>query len=320
MKTVMRVPYRPPLPGRSGFTLIELLVVIAIIAILIGLLLPAVQKVREAAARMKCSNNLKQIGLGQLNFEGVYGKFPPGNRFGTAAALDRVGGLVDILPFIEQESLYKAFNLNLPPDTQVFVGTTTRIGSKVVQTYVCPSDIDPPNNATTTMAKSNYLACGGSTAQINNAACSCTSANFNSYALGPYDPNATTKPNGVYARRSQQTTIAEITDGTSNTILFGESRPSCSNHVSRGWAGANTGQGMGSTIYPINFFTCDLADPNPCRRPCNWSTELGFKSMHSGGSTFLFGDGAVRFLSEGIDHNMYQRLGAKADGQAVSIP
>ena len=108
----------------KGFTLIELLVVIAIIAILIGLLLPAVQKVREAAARMRCGNNLKQIGLGQLNYEGVYGKFPAGNRFGTSAALDRPGGLVDILPFVEMESLFKLYNLNAPPNAQVYPGTT----------------------------------------------------------------------------------------------------------------------------------------------------------------------------------------------------
>lgn len=304
----------------KGFTLIELLVVIAIIAILIGLLLPAVQKVREAAARMRCGNNLKQIGLGQLNYEGVYGKFPAGNRFGTSAALDRPGGLVDILPFVEMESLFKLYDLNAPPNAQVYPGTTKLLGSTVVPTYICPSDTDPANNSANGMAKSNYVASGGSGAQINNPNCSCTSANFNTYALGPYDPSATANPNGVYSRRGYQARIADISDGLSNTILFGETRPSCSNHANSGWGAANGGQGLASTIYPINFFSCNNADTDGCKRPCNWSTELGFKSMHVGGANFLFGDGAVRFLTESVDHTMFQRLGAKADGQAVTLP
>jgi prepilin-type N-terminal cleavage/methylation domain-containing protein/prepilin-type processing-associated H-X9-DG protein len=304
-------------PVRSAFTLIELLVVIAIIAILIGLLLPAVQKVREAAARAQCGNNLKQIGTAQFNYLGVFNKLPPGNRFGTSPALDRPSGMVDMLPYMEQDALWKAYNHNAPPDGQVFASTTTRIGSTEIKAYLCPSDPDPLRNAST-MAKTNYIACGGSQAQINNPSCSCTSAVFNSFALGPYDPSGS--PNGVYNRRGYQTILAEIKDGTSNTILFGESRPTCSNHVLRGWGGANTNQGLSSTIYPINYDSCRASDPDNCRRPCNWSTELGFKSAHPGGAQFLFGDGAVRFISESIDMTQLQYLGAKADGKAVAIP
>jgi prepilin-type N-terminal cleavage/methylation domain-containing protein/prepilin-type processing-associated H-X9-DG protein len=305
-------------PFRTAFTLIELLVVIAIIAILIGLLLPAVQKVREAAARMRCQNNLKQIGLGQFNYESTFRKFPPGNRFGSSAANDRPGGLVDILPYIEQQNLFNAFNTNAPPEGQVFAGTSDRLIATPVATYRCPSDPSPNVVASSGNAKTNYIASSGSSAQINNPGCSCTSANFNTYALGPYDPS--TGSNGMYNRRGYQCTIGEVRDGMSNTIMFGESRPDCSNHVMRGWGGSNTGQGLASTIYPLNYNSCDPNNSDPCRRPCNWSTELGFKSLHTKGANFLFGDGAVRFLSESIDHTNFQLLGAKADEKTAILP
>lgn len=310
-----------PLPKRhrrSAFTLIELLVVIAIIAILIGLLLPAVQKVREAAARLRCQNNLKQIGLAQFSYESVFRKFPPGNRFASTAADDRPGGLVEILPYIEQQNLFEAFNMNAPPEGQVFPGTSNKLIATPIATFRCPSDPSPSVIASSGSGKTNYVASSGSSAQINNPTCTCTSSNFNSYALGPYDPAVGS--NGIYNRHGYQCTVGEVLDGLSNTIMFGESRPDCSNHISRGWGGSNTGQGLASTIYPLNYNSCDPNNADPCKRPCNFSTELGFKSLHTKGANFLFGDGAVRFLSENIDHTNFQLLGAKADEKAAVIP
>jgi prepilin-type N-terminal cleavage/methylation domain-containing protein/prepilin-type processing-associated H-X9-DG protein len=306
-------------PKRTAFTLIELLVVIAIIAILIGLLLPAVQKVREAAARMRCQNNLKQIGLGQFSYESANRKFPPGNRFSGSGtpANNRPGGLIDVLPYLEQQNLFDAIDMNAAPDGQVFAGTTTRIITTPLAVFRCPSD-PTPQQTTNGNGKSNYVASSGSSAQINNTACACTSANFNSYALGVYDPAADS--NGVYNRRGYQCKLGEVTDGLSNTILFGESRPDCSNHNNNGWGGSNSGQGLASTIYPINYNSCDANNADPCKKPCNWSTELGFKSKHTNGANFLFGDGAVRFVSENIDHTNYQLLGAKADGKTAILP
>lgn len=96
----------------------------------------------------------------------------------------------------------------------------------------------------------------------------------------------------------------------------------CSAHNSGGWGSSNNGQGLTSTIVPINFDSCsrDPAEPDGCRRYCNWSTELGFKSRHPGGANFLLGDASVRFVAQTIDHWTYQYLGAKADDIAVTLP
>ena len=122
---------------------------------------------------------------------------------------------------------------------------------------------------------------------------------------------------GVFTRTGRQTRLAAVTDGLTNTIFFGEVRPECSEHIRNGWATTNNGNGYCTTLIPINFDTCNDSAPNACNRSCTWNTEVGFKSSHSGGSHFLLGDGSVRFISETINHQMYQYLGAKADGQVV---
>ena len=105
-------------------------------------------------------------------------------------------------------------------------------------------------------------------------------------------------------------------------MFFGEVRRSCSVHVSQGWAWSNNGNGHMSTIIPLNYDSCEPAGSSApaCNQLCNWSTEFGFKSQHPGGSMFVLGDGSVHFLSEAIDHQNYQYLGAKADGEIASLP
>jgi prepilin-type N-terminal cleavage/methylation domain-containing protein/prepilin-type processing-associated H-X9-DG protein len=179
---------------RSAFTLIELLVVIAIIAILIGLLVPAVQKVREAAARLKCSNNLKQIGLALHNYHGALGKFP--------AASDANGYNVhcSILPYIEQDNLYKSFNLTLSPNDPANAAAK----STVVPLFLCPSD--PVSNLPAGTPGVNY--------RINSGV-----SIVNSY---PTAVNASMPPNdgGFWSKVWYR--VADITDGTSNTAAFSE--------------------------------------------------------------------------------------------------
>jgi prepilin-type N-terminal cleavage/methylation domain-containing protein/prepilin-type processing-associated H-X9-DG protein len=304
--------------SRRGFTLVELLVVIAIVAVLIGLLLPAVQKVRESAARIRCANNLKQIGLALHSFESARGHFPPGGRVGRVSQeFDRPGLLILLLPYLEQDALYQAIPPDARPDGVVFPATGQLVGATVVPVYLCPSD-PAPAVGKYGRARTNYAGSAGPMAQITSPLCPCGDASWNAFALEAYDLDLTVP--GAFHRRGRTFRPADFPDGLSSTILVGEVRPSCSDHVSRGWGSANNGSGLASTIYPLNLDSCDDTAADNCRRPCNWATETGFKSAHPGGVQFLFGDGRVTQLRERIDHRTLQYLGAKADGRPVSVP
>ena len=122
---------------------------------------------------------------------------------------------------------------------------------------------------------------------------------------------------GPFTRLGTKTKVKQITDGMAHTIFFGEVRPVCSSHGLNGWAKSNNGNGYCSTLIPINFDTCNAEAADPCRRPCNWNTEVGFRSAHVGGAHFLLGDGAVVRISEDIDYMTYQYLGAKNDGEVI---
>jgi prepilin-type N-terminal cleavage/methylation domain-containing protein/prepilin-type processing-associated H-X9-DG protein len=299
-----------------GFTIVELLVVIAIIAILIALLLPAVQAAREAARKQRCSSNLKQIGIAVLHYESDWQKLPAGAYWKPAPnspdIICRGSILIRLLPYVEQQAIYDLFDLTQNDvDAQAFPGATTLLGERTIPLYICPSDRSP---IMTSMgrAKHNYAASSGPTAQLDNPNCPCAKhKEWNKLALAPYEAPGTAA--GVFCRNSVCCSLAEIIDGLSNTIFFGEVRPDCSREQSEGWAGSSNGQGLTSTLVPMNFVCNDDASPDGCRRTRNWNAELGFKSCHPGGAHFLFGDGAVHFLNETIDMQGYQYLGAKAD-------
>jgi prepilin-type N-terminal cleavage/methylation domain-containing protein/prepilin-type processing-associated H-X9-DG protein len=328
-----------------GFTLIELLVVIAIIAVLIGLLLPAVQKVREAANRMKCSNNLKQLGLAMHSYHDVNGLFPPGGRYlwtGTDNwAWDKGTWLVYTLPYMEQENLYKQVpGLNIP-NTNSFGAPPNGCNWGVAFANYpllpyrrCPSDDWDESHPAV-----NYVAslgpqcvpgqCGASNdvyaryCQPENPPINDVNGTLYGYRWSPDHGNTTntTELRGLFNRLGAKIRMANVPDGLSNTIMLGECLPNENDHLSGGaWFHFNGGNSHVGTIPPINYKTDRRDCSQPLRAWNNWNLSWGFKSKHSGGANFTLGDGSVRFIGETIDHRAYQLLGCRNDGLVATLP
>jgi prepilin-type N-terminal cleavage/methylation domain-containing protein len=274
---------------RKGFTLIELLVVIAIIAILIGLLLPAIQKVREAAARSKCSNNLKQLGLACHNFHDVNGHLPPGILTTTATGTpDRAwawGTL--ILPYVEQQNLYNQLGvvLNPPNLAPTNASAFTQIPLAV---FRCPSDpnTNPLNIWYDNESMSNYV--------INRAVC------------GPGDGTV-----GGPSGQPFNKTLVSISDGTSNTILIGE-RDSyrtfgaiwiAKAYNYAGLSDDSTASFEGRPGYGMSvpYKAGGPFPPTATTSPFSYNARLEWSSGHTSVVGFAFCDGSVHFLSQAVD-------------------
>ena len=317
-----------------GFTLIELLVVIAIIAVLIALLLPAVQQAREAARRSTCKNNLKQYGLAIHNYHDVYNCIPPASNYNGQWNNYPVGWQVRVLPFADQAPLYNLMDFSAGGAIGAAGVDKVLPGGGVLRQQQtpyarCPSDASP--NPDANWAQSSYGGSMGSQlTPSNDGACNpYTTASV--HYLNPGGQaghgNSTNKADvaGCFGRiLSERITFADITDGTSNTIMVGEILPACHDHTGGWWHFNGMANAHASTSVPINTMTtCTApyarqAPPFPtCTAKSNWNLSWGFRSSHVGGCHFLLGDGSVRFISENLDYNTYQRLGSRGDGKVV---
>lgn len=313
--------------SRRGFTLVELLVVIAIIGVMVGLLLPAVQAAREAARRMQCSNNMKQIGLALHNYVGTFSKLPPGSTGLPNAAGTNFNGHgwvwhASILPFIEQSTLYDAIQ---GPD-----GMGNELGDQnsgkplivrqtTVPTFWCPSQPDVRNGAQKNgYQPANYNGNMGTRIGNGNDDCICTGvANLNDMRNNPW---GCMNGNGVFFVDSK-IRFADVLDGLSNTIFVSEVPDSGGNAM----AGFNAGCdrraifATGSDGNPPNEMSEYLiaAEGND---PINGGAEEAAGSWHPGGANFLMGDGSVQFLSENMDMRTYQAISTRAGSEAVTLP
>jgi prepilin-type N-terminal cleavage/methylation domain-containing protein/prepilin-type processing-associated H-X9-DG protein len=330
---------------RFGFTLVELLVVIAIIGILVALLLPAVQAAREAARRMSCSNNLKQIGLALHNYHDVYKQFAigtrdqdPANPPGTArpwnGGAHRKGTvLVKILPFMEQQPLFDQLDFRGDIFAQLqALGFGSDNGTKM-EIYICPSDATTGKNLSNSRQFYNYAPNIGNQNMPGRGWCNAypndswqTRADgvfggnlFRDGWIGHGSSNTGRGISGVFSRYCYGAAIGEIGDGTSNVIMFGEILPSCGDHHRGGWYNPNA-QWTATTGH-INFNTCGknrvLDNQQNCNDYRNWMTSQAYKSDHPTGAQFVFCDGSVSFLSDNIDYVTYQQMGARADDETL---
>jgi prepilin-type N-terminal cleavage/methylation domain-containing protein/prepilin-type processing-associated H-X9-DG protein len=315
---------------RGAFTLIELLVVIAIIAILIALLVPAVQKVREAAARLQCTNNLKQIGLGLHNYHGAYKKFPHNVRPVTAGGI-RSCWATNVLPFIEQDPLYRLYDFNQNWGAPANVANVT---GKPVPIYTCPSAPNPSRldgNPDTgwepaLVAVRDYAGIYGVDPRLVSAGL------------------AQTAGVGIMSK-TVDVRLTDITDGSSNTIHITESagRPDLYRAgklviTSGGSSGVNGGGWCrpASEIPGLVGSSADGVTPvGPCGINCTNGEDrsAGYPhpvygtdgtshiyAFHSGGANTLFGDGSVRFLSQNINIGVLAALVTRTGGEAVATP
>jgi prepilin-type N-terminal cleavage/methylation domain-containing protein len=320
---------------RRAFTLIELLVVIAIIAVLVGLLVPAVQRVREAASRMSCQNNLKQLALACLTYHDSLGIFPPG-RYGDYNMPNAWGGpfedsmswswLADILPYLEQGNVGSQGNI---PTAQLKQTSAT---SAVIKTFLCPSDQLARLPAQQEI--SHYLRAPGLLVGMTNY----KGVQGANYCFGTYTNNGTNGP-GIGGHPptycecwedgdgmlfpmvwEKPNRIARVTDGTSNTFMIGEDiyLPTSVGKglYGRGYAWAHSVETSMTCALPPNL----VSPASPMATLTNYALTNGFKSQQPGGLQFAFVDGSVHFVSNNIPLGTYRALATIRGGEVAQLP
>ena len=317
-------------PSRRAFTLVELLVVIAIIGILIGMLLPAVQQVREAARRATCMNNVRQLALATHNFESAHKHFPPGwngwnnslfpryikpwnNRGGSEYRGNYYGWGYFILPFMEQNNLYDSFDAHVSWGNDLLGNDGLHLTGKTIPGFMCPSDFGTSNlndvytsDASLRNGKSNYVGVSG----------------YNTWASNRLRP-AQSEKWGVFGMNTT-VTFADLTDGTSNTMLIGErsseaeSGPAPKDIKGAIWIGAHRFQNSPVISNGAGRYSC-LGRTGGIRYVVNgdYRGRSATSSGHSTGATMALADGSGHFLAENTANGTLRLLSQMADGKIV---
>ena len=302
---------------RSGFTLVELLVVIAIIGILIAMLLPAVQQVREAARRIQCANNIRQLSLGTLNYESAFMKFPPGwtaiseNTSSGDALLPGWAWSAELLPFIEQQNVANLADFDSPVTAPV----NQAILTEVIETFICPSDPDDTVLDFEVELSGPVGGGGGSTSrnappqpnfQVQSDSINLARTNYTGVFGNIETEDNPFRGNGVFFGNSA-IGFRQIRDGSSNTIIIGERRNDLGPVT---WLGLIPG--IDEPFARIVGAT-DRSPNNPEDR------FEDFRSYHPGGINVAIGDGSTQFIADSITDTIFQALGTRAGGEVANF-
>jgi prepilin-type N-terminal cleavage/methylation domain-containing protein len=329
-----------------GFTLVELLVVIAIIGVMVGLLLPAVQAAREAARRMQCSNNLKQVGLSIHNYESSYKRFPMGdcsfNR-GTGE-IPQASTQAYILPFLEAGNSYSTFNFDFQVNGN---NNNAQARVQIIPTFHCPSDPGANRYLVANVidaASTNYMQCMGS------------HANHAGYVVSGVETPRSAE-HGIFTR-NRGAKFADIIDGTSNTAMFSEIKkgpnhtgsllavpagspddfkvatrdtavwsgadlltppPACENRATTAWMYRGLQYYRGLLV--ATYYNHTMS-PNAKRRDCVtsalWQGHMAARSFHPGGVHVALADGSTKFFSDSVDLIAWRAFGTMGNGEVIS--
>jgi prepilin-type N-terminal cleavage/methylation domain-containing protein/prepilin-type processing-associated H-X9-DG protein len=325
--------------SRKAFTLIELLVVIAIIAVLIGLLLPAVQKVRESASRLKCKNNLKQIGLALHNYHDTHMSFPAGyeSSVGPGGPADDLGPgwgwAAKILPQMEQENVTR----NIHFDKDITDPINKDIRQTVLKIFQCPSDVQPKDTFTVDVLNDPTPDYSTPLLDVNGDSVEVAHSSYVGIFGNPEitvdpgyllpDPDRSVVHRGMFYRNSN-VRISDVLDGTSNTLFVGERSV---NLAYATWTGSVTGGQVPPKIPDTYNFgpegapvlvlghTGDASDVPPHTPNSSANHVDDFWSRHVEGVNFLFVDGSVRSINNAIDPTVWWAVGTRAGGEIVSV-
>ena len=332
---------------KNAFTLVELLVVITIIGILIALLLPAVQAAREAARRVQCSNHLKQWAVGAHSFHTANGAFPYTRKFDGAFASEAAphwqqkytyGWYVSLLPYVEAENIFVLFtNYGLPAPEGLNWCATNMGGDSMIRKgrcsinaiNFCPSDGGVHINQTSAdwvdRTRGNYVGCVGAGHMYND-----TVASGLPWGPGVFAVNQD-QSFGDPHRRPWQTRVADISDGTSYTLLFSEGANTQETYGYGGCQGDILSSAMGGSLFstftapnslvPDNLWWCivDPSYPVPCQggiAACTWHYSAA-RSAHPGGVNVAMADGSVQFVADSIDGVVWRALGTRAGDEPI---